>query len=110
MPPSPFPPRDPYDVLGVARVATSAEIAAAYRALIRALHPDTQHEPADPARLDDVIAAYALLRDPHRRATYDSRHPVAGPPDPISIPVRVHPARPRRQPDIRVGPVRHHPE
>ncbi|GAA3892657.1 hypothetical protein GCM10022243_67040 [Saccharothrix violaceirubra] len=106
-------PRDPYQVLGIARAATPAEIATAYRALVRALHPDAQHQPADPARLAEVLAAYTLLRDPRRRATYDRQHPVtAPPPDPgsTSIPIRVHPAHPRRQPDLRVGPVRHHPE
>jgi curved DNA-binding protein CbpA len=113
MPPFPAPPpRDPYQTLGVTRAATPAEIAAAYRALIRALHPDTQHEPTDPAHLAEVLAAYTLLRDPRRRATHDRRHPAAPPPDPeaTSIPIQVHPARPRRQPDLRVGPVRHHPE
>ncbi|RJQ85495.1 DnaJ domain-containing protein [Amycolatopsis panacis] len=114
MPPSPSPPpRDPYQILGIARAATPAEIAAAYRALVRALHPDALDEPADPARLAKVLAAYALLRNPHHRATYDRQHPVAAPPpEPgsTSIPVRVHPTRPRRPPDIRVGPVRHHPE
>jgi len=112
MPPSP-PSRDPYRTLGVARTAPPAEIAAAYRVLVRALHPDTQREPADPARLAEVLAAYTLLRDPRRRATYDRRHPVAAPPpQPKStpIPIRVHPADPPRQPHLWVGPVRHHPE
>lgn len=109
MPSPPSPPRDPHQILGIARTATPAEIAAAYRALVRALHPDAQHQPTDPAHL----AAYSLLRDPHSRATYDRQHPgTASPPDPgtTAVPVRVHPARPHRQPDIRVGPVRHHPE
>ncbi len=114
MPPSPSPPpSDPYQTLGISRTATSAEIVTAYRALIRALHPDTQHEPTDPAHLAEVLAAYTLLRDPRRRATYDRRHPeTAPPPDPgsTSIPIRVHPARPRRQLDVQVGPVRHHLE
>jgi curved DNA-binding protein CbpA len=112
MPPSPSPPpRDPYQTLGVARAATPADIAAAYRALVRALHPDTQHEPTDPTLLAEVLAAYTLLRDPLRRATYDRQHPVTpAPPDPesTSIPIRVHPARPLRQPDLWVGPVRRH--
>lgn len=114
MPQSPSPPsRDPYLILGVARTAKPAEIATAYRALVRALHPDTLDEPADPAHLAEVLAAYTLLRNPHHRATYDRQHPAAAPPPgpgSTSIPVRVHPTRPRRQPDIRAGPVRYHPE
>jgi DnaJ-domain-containing protein 1 len=106
------PPPDPYDVLGVPREATPAEIASAYRALVRRLHPDTQDRPADPARLAEVLAAYALLRDPPRRAAYDEAHPVRATPPaaprPTPIPVHVRPARPRREPDIRVGPVHYH--
>lgn len=105
-------PDDPYRVLDVARDASPSQIAAAYRALVRALHPDTRHEPANPARLAEVLAAYALLRDTHRRAAYDRQHPASTTPSPgagaTQIPVHVHPDRPRRQPDIRVGPVRRH--
>lgn len=104
------PPQDPYGALGVPREATPADITATYRALVRALHPDTQHEPTNAARLAEVLAAYAVLRNPRRRADYDRLNPP--PPDPgegpTPIPVRVHPSRPRRQPDIRVGPVRRH--
>ena len=101
---------DPYRVLGVPRDATSAQIRAAYRALLLTLHPDTGAEPADPALLTEVVAAHALLRDPHRRAEHDAEHPTGRPPAPteVPIPVRVH--KPRSgQRHIRVSPVRHHP-
>ncbi|WP_112263905.1 DnaJ domain-containing protein [Lentzea terrae] len=84
---------DPYRVLGVARDASPAQIRAAYRALLLALHPDTRAEPADPARLAQVVAAHAQLRDAGRTATG------------VSIPVRVRAPRHERR-DIRVGPVR----
>lgn len=108
MPTRPSPMPDPYQVLGVSREATPSESAAAYRALVRQLHPDAQHEP-DPARLTEVLAAYAELRDPRRRVSYDSHHPAAPSPnrEPTSIPVRVHRRDGRNQPDIRFGPVRH---
>src|ERR1700747_1910448 len=65
---------DPYLVLGVAPTATQAEITHAYRTHLRAHHPDTR--PAQSAHTADdhlrqVLAAYALLRDPARRAAYD---------------------------------------
>jgi curved DNA-binding protein CbpA len=103
-------PDDLYHVLGVSHDATPSEITAAYRALVRDLHPDAQHEPVDPARLTAVVAAYAQLRDPRRRASYDSELSLSPPPDPgpTSIPVRVHRRDTRRQPDIQVGPVRRH--
>jgi curved DNA-binding protein CbpA len=120
---------DPYALLGVLPTATAQEIARAYRRLLRDHHPDTrtgvQPGPDHPLALDEVRAAYALLRDPAARAEYDraradrGRAPAAPPsqprPDPrrtthvtvVAPPVRV--VAPRRdvpaQPDIRVGPV-----
>ena len=75
---------DPYLVLGVSPTATPAEITHAYRARLRAHHPDTRHTPslqtAD-EHLRQLLAAYALLRDPTRRADYDrATAPTATPP------------------------------
>ncbi|WP_433260293.1 J domain-containing protein [Actinosynnema sp. CS-041913] len=102
----PAAPPDPYTTLGVPRDAPPARITASYRALLLALHPDTRREPTDPARLAEVLAAYALLRDPRRRTAYDREHPDPPSPGEVSIPVRVCDAR---HPDIQVGPVGHHP-
>ncbi|WP_461030285.1 J domain-containing protein, partial [Streptomyces sparsus] len=64
---------DHYAVLGVAPTASAAQITGAFRALVRALHPDVrpEHPPAD-ERLARVVAAYDTLRDPERRAAYDA--------------------------------------
>lgn len=97
------PPADPYLVLGVPRDAGQADIAAAYRVLVRTLHPDTGD--ADPERFAAVLAAYRLLRDPRRRAAYDRDHPR---PADVPIPVKVRQPPPSREPDLRVGPVRRH--
>lgn len=94
---------DPYRVLGVPRDASPAQIRAAYRALLRALHPDTRAEPADPARLAQVVAAHAQLREAGRRDTPPSSTPPSA--TGTHIPVRVRSPRGER-PDIRVGPVR----
>ncbi|MFD3499440.1 J domain-containing protein [Streptomyces sp. NPDC058678] len=67
------PRRDHYAVLDVPRDASAVEITAAYRRLVRLLHPDAR--PADPAAADhlaDVLAAYDTLGDPNRRAAYDT--------------------------------------
>ena len=56
-------PRDPYATLGVPRDATPDQIAASYRALVRALHPDSRADTADPARLDEVTAALEGVTD-----------------------------------------------
>jgi DnaJ-like protein/uncharacterized protein DUF3592 len=65
---------DYYAELGVQPDATTAEIAATYRALVKALHPDTR--PTDPAaadRIRRVTVAYRVLADIERRRGYDER-------------------------------------
>jgi curved DNA-binding protein CbpA len=96
---------DLYAILGVAPDASPAQIAHAYRRLIRASHPDRHPDP-DLAALTAAAAAYAILRDPARRAAYDharcphhNHHPPPPPPTP---------RRHRTEPDVRAGPVRWH--
>ena len=63
---------DAYEVLGLSRDASSADITRAYRRLVRELHPDSH--PADGAAADRfhaVTAAHDLLSDPTRRAAHD---------------------------------------
>jgi GR25 family glycosyltransferase involved in LPS biosynthesis len=69
--------RDPYAVLGVTPTATPAEIAHAFRAKLRALHPDTSSAAVGDTELRQVLAAYGLLRDPDHRADYDRTANVA---------------------------------
>lgn len=71
--------RDPYRVLGLTSSASQAEITRAYHRLLREHHPDTRTPDAyipDPEvdeRLQLVLAAYSLLRDPERRAAHDKK-------------------------------------
>ena len=74
---------DPYLVLGVSPTATQAEITHAYRTRLRTHHPDTRHTPSPQTadeHLRQVLAAYALLRDPARRADYDRATVLAATP------------------------------
>jgi hypothetical protein len=57
----------------VTPTAEDVVIGAAYRALIRHYHPDTNPDPGARARAQEITAAYAVLRDPARRAEYDAR-------------------------------------
>ena len=84
---------DPYALLCVLPTATAPEITRAYRRLLRDHHPDTrtggQPGPGHPLALDEVRAAYALLRDPASRAEYDRarakhEHTPASPPSPTA--------------------------
>jgi molecular chaperone DnaJ len=63
--------RDYYEVLGVQRGASGAQIKRAFRALARELHPDVSSEPEAEQRFREVAEAYEILSDPERRATYD---------------------------------------
>ena len=99
---------DPYDVLGVARNATDADIGRAYRREIRRHHPDTAAgDAADDERrrqLARVQAAYALLRDAVRRGEYDRRHP--GAPEPSESGVRVTVVVRRGRGSVSLSPTR----
>jgi curved DNA-binding protein CbpA len=119
---------DPYAVLGVTPVATPAEIHHAFRVKVRSLHPDTRHPRVDGAardeQLEQLIAAYQRLRDPERRALYDSsatapprqqppspspsRRVSATPKGPLTIPVTHHGQSPAATHLLWAGPVRRH--
>lgn len=65
-------PRDPYEVLGVARDADDTAIKKAFRRLARELHPDTNPDDPDAEeRFKEVAEAYEILSDADRRATFD---------------------------------------
>jgi curved DNA-binding protein CbpA len=98
---------DYYAVLGVAATASPAEIAHAYRRRVRSQHPDVHHDTGSDG-LDALVAAYAVLRDPARRADYDQQRKSTKntPPPPT-------PATPPSPPShtrllLRGGPDRYH--
>ena len=99
-----------YALLGLAPDADAREVAQAYRRRLREVHPDTRgglsSEASDPAHTDlrALQEAYAVLRDPERRA---AQKPTEAPATGIAVPVRVRTRRPPPTEDwlIRLGPV-----
>jgi molecular chaperone DnaJ len=66
-------PRDYYEVLGVDRGSSDAEIKKAFRRLARDLHPDVnRHDPEAEEKFKEAAEAYEVLSDPERRRTYDA--------------------------------------
>lgn len=68
--------RDAYRILQVDPSADFTVIQAAYRALARCFHPDG--ETPNPARMAELNAAYALVRDVDARRRYDVRRTMTG--------------------------------
>lgn len=64
--------KDYYKIMGVGRDATQDEIKRAYRKLARKFHPDVSKESDAEARFKELQEAYAVLRDPQKRAAYDN--------------------------------------
>jgi curved DNA-binding protein CbpA len=105
---------DHYETLEVSPLASPEVIRAAYRSLMQRFHPD--RNPGDPiaaTRAANVAAAFEVLSDPQKRASYDAGLQAANRPETAATPsARAEPgvaaaqvARVRPAPVTR-GPVR----
>ncbi len=63
--------RDYYEVLGVNKNASDAEIKSAFRKLAKKYHPDVNKEPDAAEKFKEAQEAYAVLSDESKRRQYD---------------------------------------
>src|SRR5664280_3440097 len=63
--------RSYYEILGVERNASDAEIKRAFRKLAQQHHPDVSAEAGSADRFKEANEAYQVLSDPKRRQIYD---------------------------------------
>lgn len=63
--------RDYYEVLGIQKSASDAEIKKAYRNLAKKYHPDVNKAAGAEEKFKEINEAYEVLSDAQKRATYD---------------------------------------
>jgi DnaJ-class molecular chaperone len=64
--------RDPYEVLGLDRKASSSDIKSAFRRSAKKLHPDAnKSDPKAASRFAELNAAYEILGDEDKRKAFD---------------------------------------
>ena len=63
--------RDYYEVLGLKKDATDADIKRAYRKLAAQYHPDVNHDPGAEEKFKEINEANEVLSDPEKKARYD---------------------------------------
>lgn len=60
-----------YEILGVDKNASEAEIKSAFRKLAKKYHPDINKEPGAEAKFKEIGEAYSVLSDPEKKRQYD---------------------------------------
>lgn len=63
--------RDYYEVLGVSKSASAAELKSAYRKAALQWHPDRNKSPEAETRFKEINEAYEILSNPQKKSQYD---------------------------------------
>jgi curved DNA-binding protein CbpA len=67
-----------YETLGIPREASAERVKRSYRSLVKIYHPDkfangSEAEAEAGKRIREINAAYAVLSNPRKRASYDAK-------------------------------------
>jgi len=68
-------PKDYYNILGVDKGASEAEIKKAYHKLAIKWHPDKNSSPEAEEKFKEIAEAYEVLANPSKRRQYDMGEP-----------------------------------
>ena len=68
---------DYYDILGVNKTASEAEIKSAFRKKAKEYHPDVNKDPGASEKFKEIGEAYSVLGDVNKRQKYDQFGPSA---------------------------------
>jgi molecular chaperone DnaJ len=63
--------KNPYNVLGVDKTASAADIKKAYYGLAKKFHPDTNKDPTAKDKFAEAQSAYEILTDPKKKEAWD---------------------------------------
>jgi hypothetical protein len=89
---------DYYQILGVSRTSTNADIRRAYRKLAVIYHPDKNSDPNAESIFKEINQAYEVLGDPQKRRAYDQGFEIL-----LGVPGQ-SPEPTHRDPRYRPGP------
>lgn len=63
--------RDYYEILGISKSSSAADIKSAYRKSAMKFHPDRNKEPGAESKFKEINEAYEVLSDTEKKAAYD---------------------------------------
>lgn len=69
--------KDYYDILGISKTASEAEIKSAFRKKAKEYHPDVNKDPGAADKFKEIGEAYSVLGDSNKRQKYDQFGPSA---------------------------------
>lgn len=93
--------KDFYEILGVSPKSETEVITAAYKAMMRKYHPDTNKSASAADKAQEINEAYEVLKSPLKRREYDAERAHGSAPSPPPPPPPPPPPTPPRPNEFR---------